>query len=471
MAKSEKNKKEGGLIEGFEGPVGFIVRELVQHELPKPMARLKQNFPSLYYTGAWAFTDPSPEAGKLKEKLLGGLVMGGWLGEQIVDLIGTQSFVAKVAEMFFGDLPSAIKNYFERIKPGLPADFTPPTPDKFDEVVDSFKKELKEYFGGWSKDLRPTIERIIKALSLDRLLGAIGLGKTDLILGSYLDLQGTDRRKLSRLWRKWTPEQRHNFTRDDKYFPTSDALSRYVRMTPLERKVFEEMAEANKHRLLSPDHEKAFRVWRRNVARYGRETLQMANQGLEDAVLWLAEKNADRRIQISDERFSPLNLEKFPWRRAELPADHPLRYPVPKKLSWKARIRSTWLGWVAMALFVGLVIFSLAAVAVSRMLNEVPRVVINSPNNSVEVTTPSVRLIGQATDDHRVSQMSYRLNNQMPRKILVASGRSIDWTTEVKDLQSGWNTILIEVRDGQGRHNTTDIRVRYVGPADTMEVY
>lgn len=184
-------RKEGGLIEGFEGPIGTLVREGIRKELPAYMGSLKQRFPDLYYTMAWGFNDQSPEAKSLKDKLMTGLVFTSWIGERLVDLIGSQSSVAKVAEIGFGDLPSSIKDYYEREQPPLPENFKPLTLDQIDAFVAQVNNQVKEYFLNWMKNFRPSIEGLIKKLSgiipggahlfetkLHRFLGTL-FGRTD----------------------------------------------------------------------------------------------------------------------------------------------------------------------------------------------------------------------------------------------------------------------------------------------------
>ncbi len=352
------------------------------------------------------------------------------------------------------DAANEVKNYFEtmKVKPKYPntypKGFTPPSVDDvnhiFREVGDFMAKRISN----------SALAKLASRFNLARMIDALSLGRSDQIIGSILGLEDEDWKTLVKIWGRWTPQQKHEFTRLDKFFPTPETLTHFLKMTPRERQIFLEMTEANKLRLMSPGKEEEFRRWRRQVARYGRRVLRDINQGLGDADEWMTERNAEREAAIEEDRYTPENLERYPWRKREpeCPED---RRDVPRQ-------RGTWLGWVITAVFVGLTGISLAAgLFATGGQNKVPRVMIISPDNGAVVSTPSIRLIGQATDDRRVSRLTVRLNDQMPRNVFMASGSTVEWTTEVKGLKPGWNTIRVEVRDRQGRRGTTDIRVRY----------
>ena len=352
------------------------------------------------------------------------------------------------------DAANEINNYFEtmKVKPKYPDEypegFTPPGVDDvkhiFREVGDFMAKRISN----------SALARLASRFNLARVIDTLGLGQSDQIIGSILGLEDEDWKTLVKMWGRWTPQQKHEFIRLDKFFPTPETLIHFLKMTPRERQIFLEMTEANKLRLMSPGKEEEFRRWRRQVARYGRRVLRDINQGLGDANEWMVECNAEREAAIEEDRYTPENLERYPWRKRE-PECPEERREVP-------RPRGPWLGWVITVVFVGLVGISLAAgLFATGCQNEVPHVMIISPDDGVVVSTPSIRLIGQATDDRRVSRLTVRLNDQMPRNVFMASGSTVEWTTEVKGLKPEWNTIRVEVRDRQGRRGTTDIRVRY----------
>lgn len=153
--------KKSGMLEGFEGPAGFFIREFIKAQLPKAMDWLKLTYPDVFFTLAWAFNDASPDAAKLKDKIMTGLVFTGWIGERVTDTFGAQSTAAKVIELAMGDFPSAVKDYFEREKPTRPDTFKPVGPDKFDEFIKDMQDRMQRFYARFFTDAKEFILHLV----------------------------------------------------------------------------------------------------------------------------------------------------------------------------------------------------------------------------------------------------------------------------------------------------------------------
>lgn len=451
MAKPEKKAGDGvGL-----GSVGQdIARGLLKSAVSWAGGQIETGYPDFYRAVAWIYTHESAET--MKKLTHGTILAGATLLENIADYSPIPNWIREGLEVVGGDMARTIDDYFGRRKDRgeikFPDDYVGPKAEDIPRLLGEFATKFTQSFRSWLEI--GEFGKLFKKLELTQLIKGMGLGKSDLIIGAVVGLEPDDRKKLFRMWKKWTPQQRHDFTRLDKFFPNSQALSRWLKMTPLERKVFLEMTDANRWRLMSPKEERQFRSWRRNVERHGRQILQGANQGLEAAIDYVTDSNVERRVQLDADWYSPQNIDRHPQRAYDLPPGHPNHRERPRP--------RPWLGWIMTGVFVVLVVVSITiGLFATGCQNEAPRVMINSPENGVMVSSPSVRLIGQATDDRRVARLTVQLSSQAPRSIVAGFGQTVEWTTVVKGLRPGWNNIRIEVSDHQGRRNTTQIRVRY----------
>ncbi len=336
-------EKVGGLLEGIESPVAFVIRELMQRELPKYMRSLENRSPDLYYTGAWAFNDESPEAKQLKSKLLAGLVFAGWIGERLTDKFGSQSPRAKIVEMVFGDFPSEVKNFYEREKPVLPAGFKPPTPDKFDELVDNLKSDLKEYFSGW-------LERIKNGQFIrDFLEFNVGLqvAKSSTRLGPEAMMV------LTRVWLNLPRHEQDDLHPALKAINETGELSHWVSLPTDEDRVrfLRAIRDMSKWRFpLSRRQRREIRVIWRNLV-----DIRLKPQLAEGAAYFKAKNlkldpNYKDESAWKEEFFSAANLRKDPALYNLLPATDPRRVEYEKKQATKRRWRNILIGAVVVVL-------------------------------------------------------------------------------------------------------------------------
>lgn len=454
MAKSEekKDKKKSAGFH-FEAAAQDGVRDLLTKGIEVGGRYVEERDPDLLRAAAWVYTHKDGE--KIRNWARGTILTGATLVENVADRIPfLPEWSREVIESVGGDLNSNLKSYFDRRVDRKEITF----PDGYKVEWKDIRVIVRRFAGKFLEGFRswlPTsgLAELLKKLDLDRLLGDGGYNHIDECIIAAKGLDSKERRKLARLWKSWSRTRREAFIHSAKHYRTTEELSRWIKMTPLEHRLFEQMNEMNKSRLLT-NTERAFRRWRRDVERFGVQTLAGLNQGVEDASTTLRDSNVDRRTDLDDDWASPVNLNLHPERRYGLPPGHPEHRNRPQP----GIIRR--FGLLALMGLVTLIVVVAGATRGCR--NEAPEVVIDSIEQGDTITTAKFKISGHVSDDERVGSVVVSLNNEAPRKPFIMPGRFVTWNLEYKDLRREANTLHVEARDRQGKRSTMDLDFRYI---------